>query len=349
MTTRTHTISDAAKARQAKYRNTTNGEFGEQPHAPAGVVADPTVLDDQALLDFTRDMGSIVAHRVGPHFGQYLTGIGGDADDYGQELAARMLEARARRNSDGAQIGETVGHHERKYGVMVAKFMGDIARTGRLRYEDRLGMSRLIARQQSLEETMRRALTGPEIDNLADQIREEFPARRRPSKGFQTRFREVAFSTSPDRDTIQEVVLLRVEDALRAEHDTHQMTGQDSEAFDLAEQVETKERNAADARKAVWHAMGAPSPVCGDINVVAATRLRRRMSELGGARAVAKRFLNGTSTEEDDRVLFAAWGNTVSLDEKDTIAEILVARAGYADDLYSTSISNATTPKKGAA
>ena len=288
-----------------------------------------TSCTETELLAAARQSVRTHAYRKGVRF------VG--EDDMVQETIAQVLTSQ---RSNG-QIVIT-----RPYVHTVGASVVAQAARGRLRAEDRKAIGIFGAQAKEMEDTIGRALTSAERDQLAAKIREEWPdPRHRPSVDFLA---------------LAQVRVLSL-DAVAGAHDGHRTTTFADElsesgllsstlgADDLAVDPDTpagqvlsgargnKTANRAEAWNIYASMSDLPPAVSKGVSPRNATAARAHVGDAGGVCVAAQTWLRG-ETNAATESLFAPFG---ALDEsqRDRVASALLERSAYAEELWGAAMA----------
>lgn len=227
--------------------------------------------------------------------------------------------------------------------VLSHKFLNHATRAVASRYIDPnvhhtalTGRARLNARVDEEMQRLGRSLLPGEYDRLADEIRMSFPPGRRPSPGYQ--YREYVASLDKAVGEDGDTTLGELIPAAEAPEDSFATAATPAAA--AVDALEEGSISAAEARKAAWVlvAQDAPEPRAAAMKDDRPTRAY--VAAAGGAAELARKWEQGLTTEEDDRHLFAPFGD-IDADARERVVSVLVRRRDYADDLWGAAVDAA--------
>lgn len=192
------------------------------------------------------------------------------------------------------------------------------------RHESSRGLRDWKLRAHDMEATLGRSLTQAEGDALAEEIRDNWHDKNhRPSKGFH---RVVTFESINDEGS-------NAVNEMPAAHDTVEAIGGDR-AHRLADLVEEKELTRVQARAQLWNVFAAednaPEAVPGWMNPFG---VRQAKATVKDAVDVAAKWKQGLTTDQEEKALFAPFGN-ITAGEKNAVAETLLARPAYSHRMW---------------
>lgn len=210
--------------------------------------------------------------------------------------------------------------------------------SGLIRGEEFDAFRQYRTRLDRIEQDEHRTVGDAERDRIADQVRASMPPRRRPKAGFHR----------PSRDRTDLRLDAQPTDTNLGVDVDHLSGIEDSDeirqtAFDyrLAEVQQAK------AEGGRWAAMSvlrpAPQPRPNLLTEGQATALRRRVAQMGGARALTLSWRDGEASREAADAYFAAFGD-IDDTERDQVAEtfMLAGTPENTDQVFSEVVSAAT-------
>lgn len=322
------------------------GQFATTARTEAStVLLDPasTSHADEAILELS-EMELLAAARqsVRTHaFRQGVRFVG--EEDMVQETIEKVLHYK--RNNGQVVITRPYVH------TVGAGIVAQAAR-GRLRAEDRKAIGIFNARVGQLEEEMGRKLTSAEQDTLAAKIREDWPdPRHRPSVDFvalaQVRVLSLDATQGSDDDegrTLAETLsesgaLATTLDADDLAVDPETLAGQV-----LSGERANKAQNRADAWDIYASMSNLPLAQPKAVSPRHATAARVQIAQAGGVCEAARTWQQGESTPATE-ALFSPFG---PLDEgaRDDVAEALLERSAYAEELWAAAMAKASRRNK---
>ena len=204
----------------------------------------------------------------------------------------------------------------------------------------------VILRDRSAErmQALGRELTRSEVDELAESIRESFPARRRPKKGFHHPRSIVSL------DAVGEPAVASDPDSFDMDHGDKGDFGEGSAGALAEDLIQQGGGSKVAARRLAWRALAekaeAPLAASGTLNWRHSSRARETVTQAGGVVAVAQDWERGNTTSAASSALFAPFG---SIDDagKAQVCALLLDHPSFAEDLWFVAMSEASTRAAG--
>jgi len=288
-------------------------------------------LSTEALISFARAAVRGYAFKKGVRF------VG--EDDMVQDTLAAALTNQ--HNSNGRTV------LTRPYVRAIASGIVAQAARGRLRAEDRKAIGMFTKQLTDAETELDRNLTGTEQDELASRIRDEWPdPRHRPSVDFvalaQVRVLSLnVIAHNPDgrdqtrslADTVSDSPAFSTDlnvDDMSVDPETP--TGQV-----LSGARANRAQNRADGWGLYAGLAGLPLATPGHVRPRTATAARVSMADAGGVCAAARTWQHG-ETSVATEALFAPFAGLTDA-ARDDIADGLLGRAAYAEELWGAALS----------
>lgn len=274
-----------------------------------------------------------------------------DQDDITQDAIIRVLD-QAQRNGyinvskekkDGGRAGvisQAVAHS-----IVRVNHQGE-------HHTSVSGRKVLKQRRQEKEAVLGRGMTPMEVDELAEHVRmNDFPAGRRPTKGYHVHSVESLSTEERDDDgRLTNYGALTVEDEYPSEMGERDSTaiGQLADRVAAGKTADKEERSAeggvsaAEGRKLLWGTYRQQNP---DIPELRSMSVKDRntaqaaVEHSGGAYEVAESWLDGRPlSREAEEAFFSPWGSgfDTTMDQKDAVAEKIIANRAYAESLWAT-------------
>lgn len=268
-----------------------------------------------------------------------------NAEDIVQDSWVHLLERDERRGDIADRVGEKsfLGLVARKY----AANYGNDHRFG-LRSEDFSGRRTLRAKTAEIEATTGRKMTKTEYEALADEIRESFPAGRRPRVGYHVELSQLSLdvpvsSTDPGSATLGDTL---ADEGGIGFHGNGFDQQEDAAALAL-HNLENQRAAKDDIRRDMWRILstridGAPQPVRGSLDATAANRAKRTVAAAGGALELATKWSYAETTPEQEEALFAPFGPDLDNAGRQGVFNVLESNPTYADRIWISGISAAT-------
>ncbi|ACV79085.1 hypothetical protein [Nakamurella multipartita] len=204
--------------------------------------------------------------------------------------------------------------------------------------EDFEGFRRFRAEVARIEQSENRVVGDAEADRIADRVRMSMPPKRRPKIGYHRPSRD---RTDVRIDAQPTDGLLGVDvDYLSAADDSEDIE-QSAFAYRLAEIEQIRHQEGRWAAMTVLRPAPLPQPNL--LSEQQATELRRQVTRMGGARAVAMAWREGRASPQAAAAYFAAFGE-IDDTGRDQVAEtfMLAGTSENTDRVFSEVVSNAT-------
>lgn len=344
------TLVDSQKPRQlAGANDSAGGQYKTKEALDSGYVLPPedsshsddavVELTTDQLLKFTRAAVRSQAFRKGVRFE--------GEDDMVQETLASVLQNK--KNNQTIIL-------TRPYVRVVAAGVVAHAARGRLRAEDRRAIGIFTADVTAMETELGRNLTGVEKDQLAAGIRDNWTdaqgrpnPRHRPSVDFvalaQVRVLSLDASASGADDSGNARTLadsISDNSAFSTDMNADDLSvDPDSAAGQVLSGVRSsKVQNRADAWDIYAGMTNLPTAAAGQVSPRQATAARVAIAEVGGPASAARVWLSG-ETDASTAALFAPFGH-LGDGGRDDIAEALVGREAYAEELWNSALSTSS-------
>lgn len=320
----TQTVANREAARRS------NGEFGEQ------TFTEPEVELGLGQRDMTRDEAKKFLEDVTRFASQYARARGqfGDRDDIvGDTIVDVLAQQRAGKDhiASPAFLNRATGAVSSRY---IDPGVHHTTLTGRKRYKS--------VEADKVQE-LGRELTVREQDALADEVRLSFPPGRRPTQGFHRKRWDVSLD-APTREGSTSIG-----DTLAADENVESYSLATSAAAAAMDALEGDEPalTKAEARENAWALIIDDGPQASPGAIADEKALRattRALKEDGGAAALARDYLLGDTTPEQNRTLFAPFGSLTQNDEE-RVANTFRKHAPFADRLWASAAASAVSPQ----
>jgi len=304
------------------------GQFAEKRNAaPTQTLTDEQVREMNATI-----MGPAAAltraYRIDPS----------TADDIAQDAWVELLAGRR-------PIEELVG--EKKLLKAVARTVAVRQTVGHqhgLRHEEFQARRALKEQEAAFEGERGRKMTPSEREAAADKIRMSMKPGRRPKPDFYRERSTVSLDAPVRTDDGDGDTTLGV--ALVADQPLPFDDQEDAAASALFEFENGGAAGKVDVRRDVWRIVsirnGAPAVKRESLSKSAASTARRVVNEYpGGAHALALRWVDGDATDEQEKALFAPFGE-LSVHERHLTAEVMEDHPDFADSLWREALKAAT-------
>ena len=307
---------------------TSGGQFAADRRSASTVTLDPTATvgapdrDDgevRRVMEQARSAARFASHRTGQ-----------DSDDLAGDAILAMVESNSRGRPWAAMTRGEINTIVPR--IAYRKLSG--LNSG----EDFEGYRRFRAEIARIEQSENRIVGDAEAERIADRVRMSMPPKRRPKFGYHRPSRDrtdVRLDAQPT-DLHPGVDV----DFLSAADDSDDVE-QSAFAYRLAEIEQIRQQEGR------WAAMTmlrpAPLPQPNLLSEQQATSLRRQVTRMGGARAVAMAWREGRASPHAAAAYFAAFGD-IDDTEKDQVAEtfMLAGTSENADRVFSEVVGTAT-------
>lgn len=254
-------------------------------------------------------------------------------DEFAQEATLHLLAYQ--RTHD---VRDAVGFlHTKAREAMAATFNETNAHS-----YDIVAFGRFTERQAEMAEVMGRPLTGSEINALATQIRESYPAGQRPTKAFHmtTQVRRVSVDAVTDEGRASSA--LTDAEAAMNQGTVNRYVEPDSYLDRALSSAE--DDNAHDVRHAkrlLWNAIAEvndlPMAAHSSLSQRKVTETRAVMAAYpGGVHAAAEAHLDGRA-DNGTQALFAPFGDLTTA-EKDGVAALMSRRGEHAVEMWNSAM-----------
>lgn len=195
------------------------------------------------------------------------------------------------------------------------------------------------------EEALGRKVTDEELEFLADDLRMKvFNPRRRPAEDYWKSQRSFSMDFEIGEGTT-------FADTLAAPDSRNSFAEDESELADAVEALESKAATKTAMKQNAWNLVAAESDTPKAVAGTASSNDSRKAVEAvrdypGGVAALAKAWQAGTTSDKEDRALFAGFSGA-GFEDQERIVDRLLAREEYADGLWRSSVSIASAPAAG--
>lgn len=274
-----------------------------------------------------------------------------DHDDISQDAIIRVLDQAQRNGYINVSKEKKDGG---RAGVISQAVVHSIVRVNHQgeHHTSVSGRKVLKQRRQEKEAALGRSLTPSEVEELAEYVRmHEFPAGRRPTKGYHVHSVESLSTEERDEDgRLTNYGALTVEDQYPSEMDESDSTaiGQLADRVAAGKNSSKEEREAeggvsvAEGRKLLWGTYRQQNPDIPELrplSVKERNAAKRTVEEHGGAYEIAESWLDGRELpREAEEAFFSPWGSDfdTTMDQKDAVAEKIISNRSYAESLWAT-------------
>lgn len=221
-----------------------------------------------------------------------------------------------------------------------------------LRAEDRRAMQRYEAECTELQAEYGRPLTRAEEDQVAADVIESMPPRRRPTAAFHRQVRAMRSTVSLDANDLYDRPRIDgIQDSIV--DDSHAYAGDDefaegSKAATIERLTEEGGRaNFAKGRVMAWDAIaeqiGKPQARPEVITERRAADVRRIAKDAGGADQLVDAWRNETISEDQADALFAPFGgSTISFDDQCAVVEAFDRCGIYGPEAWDSAVTAST-------
>lgn len=191
-------------------------------------------------------------------------------------------------------------------------------------------------KEDQLMQSLGRGLLPGERDRLAEEVRLSFPVGRRPKNGFHDPVRTLSFDMQ-----VGENGNTTLGDLIAAEE--NEFDGAPTVAAAALDAIEDKKMSVSEGRASAWTLIAPDAPVPAPLSLSDDFEVRERITELGGASAVATAWGYGDLSPEDEATFFSPFGELTTAD-KESVVTVLSRHRDYSDDLYGAAVLAATDP-----
>lgn len=333
---------------------TTGGQFvsGDALREDAGQVFGSNVdlLDDEELLDMSRNLGRRVALDQ-PRMSQ----VGhADGEDYGQDMAYRMLVAR-KNNLPKANADKSQKWVEKPYMASISRNYAREVASLHVHPNNRKAMAELNRLEDEYHHEHGRYMPPKMRDAEVERITMSAPPGKRPIRGWDRSMRAgqtVPLFVDGDGGEGEDSYLnpgidtSAVSSAYDIDRSGNVVAEGSSEESWVADDFEDADR--ATKKQQLWHALsasreGLPAIAEGSLSPNEGRRAATTLKSEGGAALVAKRWMEGDLGDDHHAVkaLMAPFGPRADYDSQQEFAMMLDEHPAFADDIWGHCISRA--------
>lgn len=289
------------------------------------------LLEDEELLSHSRRLAADIVARYPNH--------GENVEDVSQELAEMLLVARKNHlKKNNGEYGKWV---DGAYLKSIAKKHAQFIAAKRIHPNDRKALAILRRREEEYLQEHGRAMPPSIREQVVTEITLNEPPGRRPIKGWADRDRRnmdvpLMVDSTSGGEQIENLILA----GRLSHHDTYSLDESDTDPWATADQMPSK----SEAWEALRQIRDLPPVATASVTPAQVRRISRDIGSGGGASIVFKRWQEGELGDDDPEVkaAFAPFGSSLSTQEADDVASMMVASRATADDLWRSCLRAAT-------
>lgn len=263
-------------------------------------------------------------------------------DDIVQDVILHVLERHERKGDGAEQVSQKT-----LLNMYARKFTADRGHDKQfgLRSEDMRGRRELNERVAQFETAHGRKPKPSEFKEMAHEVRMSFPAGRRPKPHFYEKNVQVSLD-APVRGADGDSTL---GDMIADPADPYDFAAPDAQAREADYALHELEQRAVTRKELsrnVWAILsqrnGAPQVVPGATSQTEAKAARKTIRSAGGAGALARSWMDGETTPEQDKALFAPFGGeALDMHARERTCRVL-DEYGQADRIWEESLAAAS-------